>query len=281
MEVSKSWAFTLNNYTEGDIQLFKDLECNFMVFGREVGESGTPHLQGAVVFRTAKRLSGLKKIHSKCHWSPGIDEEACVNYCMKDQDYFLKDNRQQGKRSDLESFISAVKNQGKKKAVLEYPEVYVKFHGGLDKLSTIYYDKPRDFVPTVIWIYGPTGVGKTKYIYDRHNAEDIWTSLEDGRFWEGYENQEVVLLDDFRADFCKFHVLLKILDRYPYRVQVKGSSRQLNSKYMYITSPYSPYEVYSSKSQEDVKQLIRRISKIIFLDILNGEVQTSERQTTI
>jgi len=58
---SKSWAFTANNYTDKDVQQFKDLECNYIVFGYEIAESGTPHLQGSVTFATAKRLTGLKK----------------------------------------------------------------------------------------------------------------------------------------------------------------------------------------------------------------------------
>ena len=36
------------------------------------------------------------------------------------------------------------------------------------------------------------------------------------KWWEGYDGHEVVLLDDIRKDFCKFHELLTLLDIYPY-----------------------------------------------------------------
>jgi len=90
---------------------------------------------------------------------------------------------------------------------------------------------------------------------------DVWKNLQ---WWDGYDNQDAVLFDDFRGDFCTFHYLLRVLDRYPMRVEVKGSSREFNSKRIYITSCYPPTEIYN-KSDEDVKQLIRRIDEIIFL----------------
>ena len=70
-----------------------------------------------------------------------------------------------------------------------------------------------------------------------------------------------MLIDDFRKDFCKFHVLLRILDRYEFRVEVKGSSRQLRAKKIAITCPFHPRLVYETR--EDVGQLIRRIDKVI------------------
>jgi len=84
------------------------------------------------------------------------------------------------------------------------------------------------------------------------------------------------LFDDFRGDFCTFHYLLRVLDRYPMRVEVKGSSREFNSKRIYITSCYPPTEIYN-KSDEDVKQLIRRIDEIIFLSPRNG-IQTQVQE---
>jgi len=45
----RSIVFTLNNYTEADVERIQEIgldRCRFICYGKEVGESGTPHLQG-------------------------------------------------------------------------------------------------------------------------------------------------------------------------------------------------------------------------------------------
>ena len=60
-----------------------------MVFGKEVGESGTPHLQGYVLFTRYYSADSVKKLHGRCHWEHAKTGDA-MNYCMKDQNYFKK-----------------------------------------------------------------------------------------------------------------------------------------------------------------------------------------------
>lgn len=71
-----------------------------------------------------------------------------------------------------------------------------------------------------------------------------------------------MVIDDFRADFCKFHVLLRLLDKYPYVVEVKGGSRQWLAEEIFITAPMHPRDAYAHRSDEDIKQLLRRITTI-------------------
>lgn len=252
----KTWSYTLNNWNEKEELLLQNMECNFHIYGREIGEEGTPHLQGTIRFKTSKRLAALKKVLPRAHWEKTIDFEASVAYCMKDQNYFLKDNRKQGKRNDLKEAIDVLVSTNKIENVKkEYPEVYVKYYRGLEKLIE---QQDRNFKPYVEWIWGSTGVGKTRLVFERE--PNLWISGRDLKNWENYENQEATLFDDFRGDFCTFHELLRILDRYPYTVNIKFGSKKLNSKRMYITSCYPPDQVYESR--EDINQLLRRIDKI-------------------
>ena len=254
---SKSWMFTLNNYTEGDVQRYKDMTFNYLVLGYEVGESGTRHIQGYVIFKRAYRLSQLKKLDPRAHWDlpHTVDPE---NYCMKGGDYEQIDNRAQGKRNDLKTACEVVKTHGLDRMIDELPHMYVKYHSGFDKL--VQRKGPRTEKPIVIWIYGETGVGKTRCVFERE--PNIWISGKNLRWWQGYCNQEAVLFDDFRSDFCTYHELLRILDRYPYQVEVKGGSVEFTSKRIYITSPYSPTDCYLTV--EDKDQLTRRIDGIIW-----------------
>jgi hypothetical protein len=63
---AKRWCFTLNNYTDEDLEWISKFiipdNCVFAVVGQEIGESGTPHLQGFVNLKVKKRLSQLKEL---------------------------------------------------------------------------------------------------------------------------------------------------------------------------------------------------------------------------
>ncbi|XP_052818373.1 uncharacterized protein LOC128244403 [Mya arenaria] len=59
---AKDWCFTLNNYTEEDCTTLEQLDVQYICYGREVGESGTPHIQGFVQMKKGIRMTALKKI---------------------------------------------------------------------------------------------------------------------------------------------------------------------------------------------------------------------------
>jgi len=171
----------------------------------------------------------------------------------------------QGDRGDLQTIREEILNNKTsiREVVLDYIENYqqLKFAEGLLKYTNNVED--RDVI--VVWRYGPTGSGKTKQSMAEARStypENFWISGRDLKFWNGYWGQECVIIDDFRKDFCTFHELLRILDRYPYEVNVKCASIQLKATTIYITCPYHPAELYNNKRDEDVEQLLRRITRI-------------------
>jgi Putative viral replication protein len=89
MSKSRSFCFTLNNYLPEDDILFKELEgVKYLIYGREVGQSGIPHLQGYVVFNSPRSFNAVKKICGRCHWEVAKgDSESNRGYCSKDNDY--------------------------------------------------------------------------------------------------------------------------------------------------------------------------------------------------
>lgn len=256
---SKSWCYTLNNWTPEDLQRFKDFEFSYQVIGKEVGENGTPHLQGFITWKRAYRLSQLKKLVPRAHWEAGKTSDA-QNYCMK-EDYEIIDNRQQGNRSDIDEAIEAMKEGGLKRLRMEHPKTYIRYHQGMEKLF-YHMKEPRCEKPEVTWIWGPSGAGKTFYVVEKE--KDLWISMNTLQWFENYVNQEATLFDDFRKDFCTFHMLLRLLDKYPIRVAVKGGSVELTAKRMYITSCYHPEKVYDTR--EDLYQLMRRIDHVVHIE---------------
>lgn len=81
------WCFTLNNYSEEQISSIVPIieeKCRLGIFGKEVGNSGTPHLQGYIEFKTKGRpmnLFGIKQIHWEKTKGSKADNMA---YCSKE-----------------------------------------------------------------------------------------------------------------------------------------------------------------------------------------------------
>jgi [ribosomal protein S5]-alanine N-acetyltransferase len=108
---AKDFCFTLNNYTEDELNGLKRLENEericYLVCGYESGESGTPHLQGFVQFERKISLAGIIKLFgsNRLHLEirRGTPEQA-AEYCKKENDYFEFGSIRthgQGHRSDL------------------------------------------------------------------------------------------------------------------------------------------------------------------------------------
>lgn len=262
----KIWVYTLNNYTEQDVTFLKGLECKHHVFGYEVGDEGTPHLQGYINFNRTYRLTGLKKLNTRIHWEPAKADEAAINYCKKSGNFFEIDNRKQGKRSDLSAALDVLKESGLKRMRDEYPEVYVKYPRGINDMAVHYMQRDKP-VPIVEWIWGPTGSGKTRRVVEAE--EDLWISPGELKWFDGYTNQKAALFDDFRANHCSFNYLLRLLDRYPLKVPIKGGFVDFVPERIYVTSCKPPDKIYNPDNfdnEEKVEQLLRRIHKVTTLE---------------
>lgn len=261
MAEGKFWVFTLNNYTKEEENNLNLIICKYLIYGKEIGENGTPHLQGYIEFDSNRRLKRIKKeVSDRAHWETrkGTATEA-AEYCTKDKDVFEKGIRSrtnQGRRKDLEEVAEMVREGKGMKDIIEECSSFQSMRFAENLLK--YKETKRNWKPEVFWYWGPTGVGKTKRAIEE--ASDPYISGKNLKWWEGYDAHSDVIIDDFRADFCTFHELLRILDRYEYRIEVKGGSRQLLAKKIWITSCHPPTQVYNTR--EDINQLIRRIDII-------------------
>lgn len=256
---AKSWTFTLNNYTEEDCDLLDNIECTYMVYGKEVGESGTPHIQGFVTFKNSTRLAALKKILPRAHLEVAKATEAAANYCMKEQNYVIRDNRVQGKRNDLEKYAETIRLSGVKRAVEDQPVCALKYPGGTKFLARMFFTERNWHVaPNVIWLYGEAGAGKTRWVFETYPEIYVKNCSKGNKWFDGYTQQAVCLLDDLRQDTFDWNFLLQLLDRYPLMVEIKGEMVPFNSPIIIITSPKRPEHTFINNG-EDIAQLLRRI----------------------
>ncbi len=263
-----NFCFTLNNYTKDQEQELENGSYKYIIYGYEISESGTPHLQGYCELQSKRTITGIKKLLNikELHIEKrkGTQQQAIV-YCQKDNKYVeFGDKNNAGQRTDILKIRDDVKN-GKKliDIVDEMENPNFQTIRCAQLLKTI-YSRPRSGKPVVIWIYGATGIGKTRLVYDTFT--DIYTK-DSTKWYNNYEQNKVLLIDDYRKDFCKFKDLLTLLDRYPKQVETKGGYIHINSKFIILTSPYSPLRYWQYKDGKE--QLFRRIDKIINMALHN------------
>jgi len=261
---ARNYCFTYNNYPD-DLAPFQDRLsslCTYAIFGCEVGESGTPHLQGYLQLKEKERLTGLAKKLPGCHLEVakgGYDANKA--YCSKDGvTWEFGTPATSGKRTGLADAVDQVKkSRPLSEIAFEMPEVFCRYHRGLEALSTT-LSRGRDFKTEIFWFWGPTGTGKSRRVFDTEPGA-YWKPAAN-KWWTGYEGQDAVVIDDYRRDFCTFAELLRLLDRYPMYVETKGGTRSFVSKRLYITSPKAPAETWEGRTEEDLAQLLRRIEHV-------------------
>lgn len=244
------------------------------VYQLEKGAQGTPHYQGYAELTKPVRFSTLKKWLPTAHFEPrrGTREQA-RDYCMKEEsredgpwEHGSWEAGGQGKRNDIISAVDTLKEQiGKSRPLQcvaeEHPVTFVKFHRGLEALMNQLVP-PRTQPPEVVVFYGATGTGKSRaaraFLGEQRPA--MWVPSK-GHWFDGYCGQEVFLFEEFRGQL-PMPMMLSLLDRYTAEVQVKGGMRDFVAKKIAITSPKHPELWYPSKHDDDIKQLMRRITRV-------------------
>lgn len=157
VDKARQWCFTLNNYSDTEYTSILDF-CNksgkTYIIGKEIGESGTPHLQGYISSKNAIRFTTLKKVCTRLHIekAKGTLEQNRV-YCSKDNDY-----------------VTNIPLPRKERLLKKYENVVWK--NWQRDIINIVESEPDD--RKIYWFYEPNGnVGKSflnKYLGLKYDA---------------------------------------------------------------------------------------------------------------
>lgn len=148
MAQSCRWVFTVNNYDAAAQENLRSLipsPAKYLVFGRETGENGTPHLQGFVILTSNFRLRAVSRLIPRAHLEVARGSSAqAATYCKKENDFeeFGQVPSSQGKRNDFEDFKKWVLEQPTKPSAgliaAEYPGLYIKYGRILEWVDKVY-----------------------------------------------------------------------------------------------------------------------------------------------
>ena len=262
---SRGWCWTINNpgiFDDTDIEELKQ-STMYGVFGREVGETGTPHFQGFCRFEHPVSLNRVKKLLRRAHLETqkGSCHQA-ADYCKKDGDFVewgqLPEERKTAK--ERWRWIINMAEHGELDAIKdEYPGEYLRYYDKLRGLrrreSTIMGELQNE------WWWGPTGTGKSKTaweLYPDHYQKPL------NKWWDGYNDEDTVVIEEWAPKNEMTASNLKIWsDRYPFSAEVKGGTlRRIRPKRIIVTSNYRIEDCF--EKPEDLLPLKRRFKVVSF-----------------
>lgn len=208
------------------------------------------HLKEALTFGGLKRLldiEGTGTAKSFKLWGGEGGLQRVIKYCSKAETRVegpwsggdLPNKRRRAGEVIVEMIEGGSTNRDIAKMFPLQARMLNDIRDALD-MNTVMRD--RDAPPTVWFVHGEPGVGKTRKFFDMVNdmkeVHILNTPPSSGTwFFNGYHQQTIALFDDANPPTERNIVQwLRVLDRYPLRVDTKGGSIQFNSPIIGITT---------------------------------------------
>nr|QXP07584.1 MAG: replication associated protein [Arizlama virus] len=264
----RDWCFTINNY-DGLVPFDSDI-MRYMIQQEEIGEDGfTNHLQGYVEFKKSTRFNTAKSfIGDYSHIEPrrGTRDQA-RDYCRKPESRVggpYEDGTwvRNGQRTDIEGFVKSIKDGKSDQQLLnDHLNEYMRFNRSVDRvrfaLNEVKAQQWRNVMCTLL--VGDTGTGKTRYVYDHFQPENIYRITQDYKGWfTGYVSQKVLLIDDF-AGWIGYRELLTLCEGHPKMLQTKGAHTWALWDTVFFTSNLDINTWYP----HPIPELLRRVPVIV------------------
>lgn len=262
---SRAWCFT-EQIRKNDTKLFKACtkgleplgdDIRYIIFQWEKGvETGNDHFQGYVEFYRPYSLAGVRsRVSESAHWAPrGGSQAQAITYCKKTRtrvggpwEYGTK--AAQGQRTDVNALREACEaGTSKRKLLLDHTNEVAKYPRFISFCDEVYFTPKWRKVKVVLCI-GETRLGKTRWVYDNFDMNSFWClpAVTTGVWFDGYDGQTDVLLDDFagQESMVSIPLLLRILDGYTLRLPKKGGFVSWGPTRIAITTNISPNIWYS------------------------------------
>lgn len=253
MSKFRNFTFTHNNYP--DTELEDNLLCKYIIYGKEVGESGTPHLQGFVTFVNGRSLSAVIKMLPGCHVEVARNWSAAIEYCRKEG---VVTERGVAPQTFVDAAKKGVAERWELAKEGRFEELPPEFFNAYERIHKRFRSDPESTVElTHEWWYGATGTGKSRKAREENPGAYIKDPQE--RWWDGYEDQEVVIIDDFdKYQIKQGGDMKRWLDHYPFQAPVKGGYKLIRPQKIIVTSNYHPDEIWEdSQTQDPIKRRIK------------------------
>lgn len=271
----RSFTFTLNNWTEDEFEVISELDCKYLVVGKETGEGGTPHLQGYISFANPRSFNAVKALlggraHVEVARGTGTQNR---DYCTKDGDFFEKGELPQDPAGQGEAekerwrLARLAAREGRFEDIPD--DLYVRYQNSFKRIRKEDVADPNDLPQAErygVWLWGPPRTGKS------HRARNDYGNvyLKDiNKWWDGYDGQLNVLIDELSPGQSDFMVvfLKKWVDRWKFSAETKGGKVVIRPQLIIVTSNYSIEECFANSTEVDRLAIKSRFEEIEMTEV--------------
>lgn len=270
---SRGWCFTWNNYPADHESSLNSVECRYIIFGRETApDTGTPHLQGYIYWDNPKALGGVRRILPGCHLSAARgNSDQNRDYCSKGGDFVergdLPISPAQRGRNEVDRW-NTIWSHAKSGNFDEIDkDILIRYYSSIKKIRMDYMPQVEPLAGVCgFWIFGLSGCGKTRAVLSAYPQAFIKPR---NNWWDGYQQEEVVLLDDVdKFDRGLGGKLKHWADFAPFIAEQKGGSLRIRPKKLIVTSQYKMEDIW-----DDEETLLALNRRFVFIEkLLNQNI---------
>lgn len=291
---SRKWQITLNNPVDkglthetikNKIQEIKSIK--YYCLADEIGlETHTPHTH-IFVYCSRLRFSTLKRMFPEGHIERvyGTAEENRA-YIRKDGKWAtdekadtsvpgtfeewgeLPEEPGAGYRTDISEIYEQIYNGASNAEIMSRNPEAAQYINKMDKirqeiLESEYRDTWRNL--TVIYIFGPTATGKTRYVMEKHGYGNVYRVTDYAHPFDRYNQEPVLCLDEYRSNL-QIGDMLDYLDGYPLVLPARYANRQACYETVYLISNIDLKDQYVNvqvSEPETWRAFLRRIHQVV------------------
>lgn len=293
MSQSRNWVFT-RQATEVESALWlssaaaltdpfswhRDERVKFCVYQIErAPTTGQLHVQGLICFSSPRRLAAIKTlVGNNPHCEACKSVSGSITYCSKAETRVAgpwthgDPPAEKGKKICLADLYADIKSHKRTAEMLEANPDVARYEKALKfmkfNVEEGLSDRQKQGVKTYVF-WGATDLGKT------YSAINLFCPTGDyyilgkadkqATLWfDGYDGQRTLIIDDFSSDVCSLEYLKRVLDVYKLNVPIKGGFAWAQWTQVIITSNYSPLHWFHGAMGQavDTDPLKRRIYEI-------------------
>lgn len=237
----------------------------------ECPRTGKYHYQGYIEFDSPVPFAFVKALLKDAHWeSRKGNQKQAIDYCTKEDTrvegpWIYGTPKQAGARTDITALYAAARSgQTHRETAEQMPASYMRYYKAFTHIQSMYRPANVESV-TVTLLLGPSNTGKTTWARALGGSSMWINSVESANWYDGYDNHEDVLFDEFNGHI-DLMLFLRLLAGFTERVPVKGGHCWWKPTRIYITSNYHPKLWYSDIRPPSMLALLRRITKVITFD---------------
>lgn len=262
---AKAFVYTWNNYNEDDEKYLRSLAgVKYGVYGREVAPStGTPHLQGYIVFDNARQFASVVKLFKKNHVEQAKRCEEAIEYCKKEGNWVQWGVEPVSRKRRGEMEKDRWDDARKKARVGDFDgidsDIFIRYKRTLEQICTESVQVEERKELNNYWFCGPSGCGKSKLARERYPGAFIKDPMT--RWWDGYKGEEAVIVDDFDIyQKAQGGDMKRWSDHYPFQAPIKGGYVTIRPKVVVVTSNYTPEEIWDDEQTRE--PILRRFNVV-------------------